>query len=426
LGEINNPFNPPFFSGAEKYSEAELSVVFGEAEHSKGPCPFTRKSLDGFGANSDKILVDSDLLSEAISGPGESEGRSSAVLSYIEQVNRTERKLPTAKHFKKFRAKSVDACKNKNSTFAFWKKDAPNTILFKAFKCKSWRCKGGCASKIQHRDYTRIMEGIAAHPGQYFFAVLTFNPKDYKNYEHAYTSISENSNALLRRMTKDFGVISWVQVTEQHKSKWPHVNFLFKFENEFINNEEDCEKFRARWLVKNAYECGFGKRVSCDLVKGSCEKIANYISKTGMENSDRVASEVTKLSQLPISAPIGFRRLRSSTRFLPKIKKGTGEYTGVILKGQNIEILKKIPEDVLIESMAIHTGGELIENISFVDDIVAPNVFSLFAKKPSKDSPVKGQGPSECSASPRTTLSEASLYFSAPLKNASQDICSSA
>jgi hypothetical protein len=211
-------------------------------------------------------------------------------------------------------------------------------------------------------------------------------------------------------MNREFGKVEWVQVAEQHQSKWPHVNFLFKFEDNFILNESDCEKFRARWLVKNAYECGFGKRVSCDFIEGDCGKIANYISKTGLE---LVTSESVKLSQVPISAPIGFRRLRTSKGFLPKIERSTGEYTGLILNNQNIEDLKKIPTNVLIESMAIHTNGELVENISFAEERkVETKVLSLVAPKPSKDFLVEKKQKDGFAEH-----GHASLYLSASLKD---------
>jgi hypothetical protein len=441
LGEINKAFNPPFFSGAEKYSEAKLSVVIGEAEHSKGPCPFTRKSLEGFDANSGKTensLVFSEKADALFGSPRGETSRSCLKIEHLavsdknlkndanefpyggREGKRLYDALLTKPKIKKKVCKSVQQCGA--ISFSYWKKNGAREIMVKRFVCGSWRCPY-CAIKVAQRDYVRIKKAVLDNPGQWLFSVFTFNPKEYSDSNKAYDAISSNMGKLLKRMRREFGRELFIQTVEQHAKGWPHVNMIFKFKDKTFVDEKDVEKFRARWLVPNAKDCGFGKIVSCELAYGDASGVADYIAKTGL----RMVGEIAKESQVPINSPIGTRRLRSTQGLLAPIAKGSGEFTGAILKN-HIDDLKNVPENLFIETMSRKFDDlDLVDKVSIVgEEIDSTKVLPLVSSKSSEDFRVKGLRPSECSASPMTTLSSASLYFPAPLKNASQDICSSA
>jgi hypothetical protein len=182
--------------------------------------------------------------------------------------------------------------------------------------------------------------GFKANPGQYIFSVLTFDPKKWQKKDDAYRAISQQTNKLIKRLEREFGKIVGVVAVEQHANGWPHVNLVFKFQDGILMDAEWVKKFEKRWLVPNAIACGFGKMNSAALIKeGEMEKVLSYVSKTGLS----IAGELNKDSQIPMSAPKGFRRIRSIRGFLVSLKKES-EYTGEIVKS-NIELIDILNEN---------------------------------------------------------------------------------
>ena len=259
---------------------------------------------------------------------GESEGRSHAVLLEEEQLAGVERQ--------KGKSRSIIACESKKWSLMFLRKVAPDKIHFNLFRCKSWRCDS-CSAFVRQKDYARMERGFQANPGQYIFAVLTFNQRKWNRKEDAYKAISTQTNKLVKRLEREYGKIVGVIAIEQHANGWPHVNLVFKFKEGFVMDAEFVSSFEKRWLIPNAVACGFGKMNTASLVKDEeVTRVLSYVSKTGLN----IVGEINKASQIPINAPKGFRRLRSIRGFLVNLKK-EAEYTGEIVKS-NIETIDKL------------------------------------------------------------------------------------
>lgn len=285
---------------------------------------------------------------EAERGPrsGESEGRSPLVLSVLEQVAKTSQKVasttgafPEGKHqnsdpksTRKRKGASIKACQEGSWSMAYTEKESPNDIRFSSFCCKSWRCQR-CSVKVRNRDYIRIQKSIQESPGQYLFAVLTFNPKKISK-QKAYANITPSMNALIKKIERSYGQIEGMVAIEQHQSGYPHINLLFKFKDGSLLDDEAVEKIRTRFLIPEAVKRGFGRMLSLEIVK-SQDKMASYMAKTGLTV---ISGEVSKVSQVPTEAPYGTRRLRSLRRWLKPLDKSDGKYTGGIVKASLADI----------------------------------------------------------------------------------------
>jgi hypothetical protein len=184
-----------------------------------------------------------------------------------------------------------------------------------------------------------MQRAFKRNPGQYIFAVLTFDPKKIGK-KNAYKSISKFSNALIKKIERAYGKIIGVQAVEQHRNGYPHVNFVFKFQDIHGIDKEFVNSFLKRFLTPEAVKCGFGRMISADLViEGEMDKVLSYVSKTGLSI---ISGETNKDSQVPMEAPKGFRRLRSIRNFLKEAKRES-EYTGGIIKSsvENIATSKE-------------------------------------------------------------------------------------
>ena len=387
-------------SGASLFTldSAELGLSFigsGSLAKGRGPdCPSgERPSLKGNRAERGAGGV-------SRSRSGESEGRSPAVLLVKEQVA-AEAEKDLKKLMKKMgdeaqeirrkqiigpqKPKSITACENHQWSMVTHKKKNPDSVKVSRFRCKSWRCTS-CSPFVRNRDFVRIRETLKENPGQYFFAVFTVKREGRK--QDAYKEMSRNFRALIKRLVRAYGKIDWIQTLEQHKDGWPHMNMLFKFQDERSWSNEDTERFRARWLVKNSLECGLGKMVSCEIV-GSTEddlgKISSYMAKTGLTI---ISAEVSKLSQVPTSAPKGTRRIRSSVGFLKPIAKNDSEYTGGIIQSSVTDIKRAYDSEgsEFVSSMIAKKlpAVENIRSYNFPDVSFTPaNIISInnYAKK---------------------------------------------
>lgn len=327
----------------EKYN-AVLSVDFGPQTFS--PLEAQRAKGELFSKSAKPI------------GPRfrESEGRSPAVLLEEEQVAVSDQNFDVKKYLAsevkipKNKSFSLEACRDKKWSIVFAKKDKPDSLNFARFRCKSWRCPY-CTAWVRKKDYSRMQRAFKRNPGQYIFAVLTFDQKKIQK-KNAYESISKKSNALIKRIERTYGSIMGVQAVEQHRSGYPHVNFVFKFNEIEKVDKAFINKFLKRFLIPNAVKTGFGKQATADLlIDEDVEKVLSYVSKTGLTV---ISGEINKVSQVPIDAPKGFRRLRSIRGFLkePKIQS---ELTGGIVKSRL--------EDIKLASDKIGYKG-LIELVS--------------------------------------------------------------
>jgi hypothetical protein len=79
----------------------------------------------------------------------------------------------------------------------------------------------------------------------------------------------------------------------------------------------------GRWLTGAAMRSGWGWRLTAEVAR-SPAAVVGYAVKVA-----RLGAEVTKTSQLPVAAPRGLRRIRSSRGFLGPLRQKTA-WTGLL------------------------------------------------------------------------------------------------
>lgn len=263
------------------------------------------------------------------------------------------------------KGKSIEACELGLWGFAYWLRENMPEPVGRAgivptftlsgvkggvtrFRCKSWRHVGECRDFVFKRDFSRIMTALESRPA-WLYCVLTINRRRWKSGKaSAYKNFWRRWQQLRQRLSRHVGdrKIEYVSVMEQHASGWPHMNLILYWEDmEKIGGLDELEIYAQqieRWMKDNAPSCGLGHSVYVDAVN-SHKTIAGYFTKQAMleegngpihSGADlrRVAGEINKQSkgyQIPMAAPLGFRRIRSSRGLLPSIETDS-DYSGAI------------------------------------------------------------------------------------------------
>lgn len=150
----------------------------------------------------------------------------------------------------------------------------------------------------------------------------------------------------------------YVQTWEQHADGWPHVHALLWSPAVLADVARHGHYERAdpttgeprsflRWastvLRPMARAAGFGRVLDAQRPRRQAGALAGYLVK--------LAGELVgtgKRDQTPVQAPRGFRRLRASPRFLPRIRS-LGRFTGQLVA---------VPADQL--EAAFNAGAETI------------------------------------------------------------------
>lgn len=250
-------------------------------------------------------------------------------------------------------------------------------------KCRSWRCEGECRRHNGKVTWARVVEALEPHSDcSILFGVLTidqnsrYSQRVWTDSTEAYRELSRMMTNYLKRLNRMLeaagveGIASrWVAVVEQHRSGWPHVNLVIvcpslasivKAQQAELDGHSgtytDHERALLRGeLLEHAEAVGWG-RVSTLEVARSRGAVAGYIVKIcGMhdeagtkatreathEGKGQLGGEVVKLSQIPMAAPKGFRRLRSGVRFLPP--RRTSTYSGAMVdRGTPLKLPREI------------------------------------------------------------------------------------
>jgi len=269
--------------------------------------------------------------------------------------------------------------------------------------CRSWRCEGECRRHNGKVTWARIVEALQPHDERdVLFAVLTidrnghYSRRRWDSSLQAYRELSRMMGMFLKRLNRMCeragveGIASrWVAVVEQHRSGWPHVNLLvvcpalaaivraqqaelddqhdeLAERVQYARERERCDFPRfpsfENWLarkrglmrgevLRHCKGAGWGRQSSLEVAR-SRGAVAGYLVKlcglhdtpgtaSSREKGARIGGEVVKLSQIPMSAPKGFRRLRSGVRFLPPRRKS--EYTGALFdEGMPVEFTRMV------------------------------------------------------------------------------------
>lgn len=213
---------------------------------------------------------------------------------------------------------------------------ATGEVGLSPFRCKSWRCPR-CAPRVNARDAARIETALSGIDlSRVLFLTLTFDPRRWRDAGEAWRHSRDCWKRLRDRLAYRYGLgrgrerqaarILYVQTWEQHKNGWPHVHALVYCESMADDVRRRGAFWKAselrhvhRWqkqvLQREAVASGFGWRCDVDFPRKDRGAVAGYLVK--------LASELTrsdaKSDQAPVNAPKGFRRLRSTPRFLEPI-----------------------------------------------------------------------------------------------------------
>lgn len=243
-----------------------------------------------------------------------------------------------------------------------WDKAQPANVTRIPYSCNSWRCPH-CRRHEGAITFARIRAAFEHiedfDPSRVFFGVLTIDRNGYHSGESwgedpllAYRAISPMLRKLLKRVNRRCKKNGWEPVgsrwaatVEAHKTGWPHLQLMMYVPKEWSEElrEWDEEKLQlprgertllpiehwcSGWFGDAACEVGWGRRGTVEIAR-SLDAVSGYLTKTAGKH-DAAVGEVAKLTQLPLNAPVRFRRVRAGKGFLPPRSKGTK--TGTLVR----------------------------------------------------------------------------------------------
>ena len=204
------------------------------------------------------------------------------------------------------------------------------------FKCRSWRHAGECARFVASRDFARIHDAFEREqPENCTYLVLTLDQQSDAERGltplESYRTVTRRFQTFRQWLVRNYGAATYVATVEQHRTGWPHLNVVVSCAAfaAAIRAEKRQDGTAPGWLKSAAVRAGFGWKAWAEAPR-DLEQLAGYMVK--LAHRESLTGEVVKTSQLPIAAPHGTRRLRSSRAFLPAMSTKTGEYTGELLK----------------------------------------------------------------------------------------------
>lgn len=250
--------------------------------------------------------------------------------------------------------KSCDACAAEAWSLLSWKRSDPSKRRFFQFKCRNWRHNGECSRFITQRDYSRLREALRPHHvAHVLFLVLTYDPRTApESLEDQYRQLQPRWQALERLLKRGWagfpgvGKFDYATYVEGHRDGRPHLNVVIvsKALASYLRSRppsaSDLDPKAShkgqrapKWFRDLAAHAGFGPLCSLRHARTK-DSVASYVTKfAGSVDHPTLEGEVSKLSQLPVHAPQGFRRTRSSYRFLPPIKRtADADSTGCLSK----------------------------------------------------------------------------------------------
>ena len=236
-----------------------------------------------------------------------------------------------------------------------WAKADPSRVSRRPLLCGSWRHEGSCARHSASVAFARMKQAFdKLDPTGNVFLVLTldrngvYSEQRWKDADEANAALSKQSRNFLKRLRRyckaqgwrDFKS-QWVAVVESHRTGWPHINFVIHSPELARALEEDSARRRAAGssernatlldgeLLNIAMSTGWGAQSTAERGR-SADALASYIAKIA-GTADATMGELAKLSQSPVGARKGFRRLRAGVGFLPPKKKNE-DYTGTLIR----------------------------------------------------------------------------------------------
>jgi hypothetical protein len=221
-----------------------------------------------------------------------------------------------------------------------WRKTDCTTCQRVPYQCASWRCET-CRRYDASVNFARIRDASRElDPAGFCFLTLTLRRESVVGWETvdaAYRDLSKRSRnffSRLRRWMKWKGWTplgkEWVGVVEAHRSGWPHMHFLVWSPElaQHLRENPQPENLLGPELAPRARAVGWGERSTLEPAR-SASALASYVVK--LSGEEATTGELSKLTQLPTTAPLRFRRLRAGKGFLPPRRKNE-DYTGTLVR----------------------------------------------------------------------------------------------
>jgi hypothetical protein len=220
------------------------------------------------------------------------------------------------------------------------------------------------------------------------FAVLTLDRRHWNSRYDAFKALYFMWDKLRKRLNRWFSSTwSYVTTVELHRDGYPHLNLLFVGPS-WRSCRRHWRSMRKK-LEWHARACGFGKRTYLGPVRGR-DAIAGYTIKAARElekpiTDERIrkmVGESIKQSQVPVNAPKGFRRLRSSQRFLQSPFASDEKTSGALVEDDKVI---SAPDGMVLEIDTTAGMVYLLEHGPPEELEAQPVVTYLLRTDPSRD-----------------------------------------
>lgn len=229
-------------------------------------------------------------------------------------------------------SRSVQLCESRGALIFSWDKEHPENSSWSNWKCRSWRHAGDCQRWKGAQDFVRCKEAILSLGPHWVYFVFTLNQKQFKNEWAGYRAGVFLWDKMRKRLTRCYAKIAYLQTWEKNvETDFPHMNVV-------VHNEkiwELCEgdgfwEFRREWNPI-AIACGFGLRFYVEPLRaGMSLDLAGYLTKLSRELTGAGVK-----NQVPVNAPLHFRRLRASRGLLPPSFHSEGR-TGMLIRAKDL------------------------------------------------------------------------------------------
>jgi hypothetical protein len=201
--------------------------------------------------------------------------------------------------------------------------------------CKTWKCPI-CASYVRAVNYCQVRDTLKQYElSTIFYAVNTVSSTVLTNVldinaDESYEYVYKCWKRMYQRIRRHYSDIKMIQTVERMRNNYAHLNTIF-VSKQLAEDWVASPLIVSTWYNKISKEAGFGHMTSFTSVN-SVEGMSSYITKISNAGDDGTtvnqSSHIVKLSQLPLNAPKGFRRLRSSKGFLVRRFTGMSKDTG--------------------------------------------------------------------------------------------------
>lgn len=184
------------------------------------------------------------------------------------------------------------------------------------FRCNSWRCSK-CQRFKGAQDFVRVRDAMLRLGEEWVYLVLTFDPSRYADQWAAFTAGYFNWQKLSKRLIRSHGSLAYVQTWEAHKSGFPHANVALHNSSIWDSCKGDGWRAWRQALIPHLVKTGFGRVVHVEPLRPDTGAgLAGYITKLSREMTGSGIK-----NQIPVNAPPGTRRLRTSRGLLEPIHR---------------------------------------------------------------------------------------------------------